>query len=229
MNSQKQLYEELIKEHPELKESKVDIQEVITLMQEINPEIVVDEEYKSLLKNRLDTIAQYNPQKSSGILWFLKYFVPVFSFGFAVFWFIYFSEDFNSEKKLEQNSDIESIQINFTELWTEDLNDIDSSNIQNISEKSNSVIYWRESNAESTLLSDDLPISQDIESSSMMRINTFSEQKINSFEENCAEYDGLFKIMEDADKVCILENKNCYESDYLENNCFETINVTNEE
>jgi hypothetical protein len=67
MNSEKQLYEELLKEHPELKESKIDILEVITLMKQVNPDIVADADYRASLKERLDTIAQYNPQKSNGI------------------------------------------------------------------------------------------------------------------------------------------------------------------
>jgi hypothetical protein len=63
MNSQKKLYDELLKQHPELKESNVDIQEVISLMQELNPDIVADQDYKDALKQRLDTIANYSPQK----------------------------------------------------------------------------------------------------------------------------------------------------------------------
>jgi hypothetical protein len=64
MNSEKKLYEELLLEHPELKESKVDIKEVISLMKQMNPDIVPDQNYKNELKQRLDAIAKYNPQKS---------------------------------------------------------------------------------------------------------------------------------------------------------------------
>ena len=99
MNSQKKLYDELLKEHPELKDSHVDISEVISLMQELNPDIVADQDYKDALKQRLETIANYSPQKSNSIFWFLKYFIPVFSFWFAVFWFLYFSDEFQSEQK----------------------------------------------------------------------------------------------------------------------------------
>ena len=67
MNSQKKIYDELLKEHPELKESNVDIPEVISLMQELNPDIVANQDYKDTLKQRLDTIANYNPKKSSNI------------------------------------------------------------------------------------------------------------------------------------------------------------------
>ena len=50
MNSEKKLYEELLLEHPELKESKVDIKEVISLMKQMNPDIVPDQNYKNELK-----------------------------------------------------------------------------------------------------------------------------------------------------------------------------------
>jgi hypothetical protein len=67
MNSEKKLYEELLLEHPELKESKVDIKEVISLMKQMNPDIVPDQNYKNELKQRLDVIANYNPQKTGRI------------------------------------------------------------------------------------------------------------------------------------------------------------------
>jgi hypothetical protein len=36
----------------------------------------------------------------------------------------------------------------------------------------------------------------------------------------CWEYNGLIKVLEDGDRTCILENKNCLESTYLETECF---------
>jgi hypothetical protein len=46
------------------------------------------------------------------------------------------------------------------------------------------------------------------------------------FADICWEYNGLIKVIEDNTRTCILENKNCYESDYIDTKCFESINVT---
>jgi hypothetical protein len=46
------------------------------------------------------------------------------------------------------------------------------------------------------------------------------------FSDICWEFNGLIKVLEDNSRTCILEDKNCYEVDYIEKKCFESINVT---
>jgi hypothetical protein len=64
MNSPNKMYEELLKEHPELKNSQADIPEIISSLQKLNPTVQIDKDFKLSLKKRLDTIANYNPSKS---------------------------------------------------------------------------------------------------------------------------------------------------------------------
>lgn len=247
MNSEKKLYEELLLEHPELKESQVDIQEVISLMKKMNPYIVPDQNYKNELKQRLDTIANYNPQKSHGFMWFLKYLIPVFSFGFAVFGFVYFSDEFKSDIKTE----IENIAPASMMMLSE------SPDPENINLRS----QWRmlmksglvddtENTKESENISDDMwddildemmPMmfsmdevmldspentsfhesddTNEIWSMNVMSINEQWEIE-DIFFEICWEYNGLIKVLEDWVRACILEDKNCYEDTYEEWECF---------
>jgi hypothetical protein len=65
MNSPNKLYEELLKEHPELKNSQEDIPEIISSLQKLNPTVQIDQNFKLSLKKRLDTIANYNPSKKT--------------------------------------------------------------------------------------------------------------------------------------------------------------------
>lgn len=272
MNLDKQLYEELLQEHPELKESNVDIKEIISLMKLMNPDLVPDQNYKNELKQRLDTIANYNPQKSWGIVWFLKYFVPVFSFAFAVFWFVYFSDEFKSktiietwstqsiqrvsesiapaammmlsdmadEDMLEKQPDISSKQTKsvatiktrwaISESNTDnDQINIPSDSVENIPdevlEEVMPMMFSMDSLMEDSIENDEIPESENIES---MWIMSMEDESIveDLFFEICGEYKGLITSLED-ERICILENKNCNESDYQENKCFESINVTN--
>jgi hypothetical protein len=101
MNSPNKLYEELLKEHPELKNSQEDIPKIISSLQKLNPTVKIDDDFKINLKKRLDTIAHYNPSRSSWYFGFLKYFVPVFTFWFAIFGFVYFSQDFKEPVQQE--------------------------------------------------------------------------------------------------------------------------------
>jgi len=64
MNSIDKLYDELLQEHPELKNSKVDIKQAVTYMKEANPTVVANVEFKNNLKQRIDAIASYDPQKT---------------------------------------------------------------------------------------------------------------------------------------------------------------------
>jgi hypothetical protein len=275
MNSEKKLYEELLLEHPELKESKVDIKEVISLMKQMNPDIVPDQNYKNELKQRLDAIAKYNPQKSWGILWFLKFFLPVFSFGFAVFWFVYFSDEFQSKTNVETwliesiQSDTESIapaaMMMLSDMADEDMlesepesskmqsksiatmktrwaivennitNDqvnISTDSIDNISdevlEDVMPMMFSMDSMMEDSTMNENIPESEAVESMWIMSMESESIIIIEDiFFDICWEYNGLIKVLEDWNRTCILEDKNCYESDYQEKKCFEIINVTN--
>ncbi|MCP4523182.1 MAG: hypothetical protein GY828_03105 [Candidatus Gracilibacteria bacterium] len=101
MDSNQKLYEELLKEHPELKNSEKDIKQVIGYLQELNPNITVDEIFKQDLKDNVLHVANYNPIKSQGKISWLLYLVPTMCFGFAIFGFMYFSEDFQPERQLE--------------------------------------------------------------------------------------------------------------------------------
>ncbi len=274
MNSQKKIYDELFKEHPELKESNVDIPGVISLMQELNPDIVADQDYKNTLKQRLDTIAKYNPQKWNSIFWFLKYFIPVFSFWFAVFWFVYFSDEFKPESQK-----IDS-QVQLRSVAPEGISESSPSEMMMLSDmadeqmlhkepvaaqtsmKSKSLMTTRNiptnnnlnTEPESTGMADDnisdevleevMPRmfsmdsmmedesvndkNEQLESLEFSWMAIMSEEEIieDIFADICWEYNGLIKVLEDNSRTCILENKNCYETDYIEKKCFESINVT---
>lgn len=265
MNSEKKLYEELLLEHPELKESHADIKEVISLMQELNPDIVPDQHYKNELKQRLDTIANYNPNKSYGIFWFLKYLIPVFSFGFAVFWFVYFSDEFKTETNIETWS-IESIQSNtesiapaammmLSDLVDEDMLEKQPENARmkmrwsmsediNTSKESRSSDSWdvisdevleevvpmmfsMDSMMEDSNIDEGISELESMESMWIMSMQSESIIIEDIFFDICWEYNGLIKVLEDWDRSCILEDKNCYESSYQEDKCFESLNVTN--
>lgn len=274
MNSQKKLYDELLQEHPELKESNVDIPEVISLMQEINPDIVADQDYKDALKQRLDTIANYNPQKSSSVFWFFKYFVPVFSFGFAVFGFVYFSDDFKPEpiksdshiqsrsiqqESVPENTPAEMMMLSdmaesdmlhdvpvpaqesmkskslmtTRNIPVSDKQDTESKNITNDNEEISDELLDEVMPmmfSMDSMMSDESERSFSEESGNleiMWMAELLVEEKIEDiFADICWEYNGLITVLDDETRICILENKNCSESGYVEQKCFESINVT---
>lgn len=274
MNSQKKLYDELLKEHPELKESNVDIPEVISLMQELNPDIVANQDYKDTLKQRLDTIANYNPKKSSNIFWFLKYFIPVFSFGFAVFGFVYFSDDFQPQP-IKSDSHIQSKSIQQASvpenapaemMMLSDMAESDMLDEAPISAQAsmkskslrttrNMTVSDNQATDSENIINDNKEISDELLDEVMPMMfsmdsmlsdesdNGFTEESENleimwmtessveekiedTFSDICWEYNGLISILEDEIRTCILENKNCDETDYIEKKCFESINVT---
>ncbi|MCP4523763.1 MAG: hypothetical protein GY828_06130 [Candidatus Gracilibacteria bacterium] len=130
MDSTKKLYEELLKEHPELKNSEKDIQQAIGYLQESNPNITVDEIFKQDLKENVLHVANYNPIKSQGKISWLLYLVPTMSFGFAIFGFMYFSEEFQPEKQLE----ITEVALTNQELSLPKISEITSQSDDNQSE-----------------------------------------------------------------------------------------------
>ena len=247
MNSEKKLYEELLQEHPELKESQVDIQEVISLMKKMNPDITPDQHYKNELKQRLEAISNYNPQKNHSFVWFLKYLIPVFSFGFAVFGFVYFSDEFKSETNREEQ-DISSASmmissqnpepenVNLRSQWRmlmksgipeDSQNSIDPENISEdmwddlVSEMMPMMFSMDEAmldSPENTSFneSDD---TNEILSMDIMSMDIQLEVE-DIFFDICWEYNGVIQVLEDWDRTCVLENKNCYEDTYEESECF---------
>lgn len=93
MNSEKKLYEELVKYHPEFKDSQEDIKKVVSALVEMNPQIRIDQQFSDQLKNKLLSVADYKQPKKSGMFKFFAVLVPMFSLGFAVFWFWYLQDD----------------------------------------------------------------------------------------------------------------------------------------
>jgi hypothetical protein len=85
MNSEKKLYEELVKYHPEFKDSQEDIKKVVSALVEMNPQIRIDQQFSDQLKNKLLSVADYKQPKKSGMFKFFAVLVPMFSLGFAVF------------------------------------------------------------------------------------------------------------------------------------------------
>ena len=247
MNSEKKLYEELLQEHPELKESEVDIMEVITLMKKMNPDITPDQDYKNALKQRLDAIVNYNPQKSHSFIWFLKYVIPVFSFGFAVFWFVYFSDEFKADT-IDETPKIAAASMmmstedsNEPQLKTRNLSsdsrmllegEENTNNQENLGWENTSEDMW--DNVLDEMMSmmfsmdevmEDSPENININESEEwheMRIMSMDTQEFiqDLFADICWEHNWLLQILEDGERVCILEEKNCYETTYEAEECF---------
>jgi hypothetical protein len=63
MNSDKKIYEQLLKYHPEFKDSKEDIKQAISHLQKVNPDIKVNQVFADKLKDKLQNIAEYQSEK----------------------------------------------------------------------------------------------------------------------------------------------------------------------
>lgn len=328
MQSTNKLYKELLKEHPELKNSQENIQEIILSLQKINPNILIDEDFKLHLRQRLNTIAKYNPSKHTWYFSRLKYFIPVFTFWFAIFGFLYFSQDFeqplqqeiwwfetqmfmsdsDDEKNIQSNqnegiiqmSDIKSLEMldksnetlessNATIEWssisiqensiTQDTENSDGavqsnmvelmiqkteptglkvdehvSDTQSLPDKTTddfsdelwdeieSMLFsfptsesdddkgawlwedWTDQIVEEIFqdLSDSIEeesVSESIEIGSSAMKMMISDEEIDQFKNRCLDSNWLIKDLPERERICILENTSCLESDYNQEEC----------
>jgi hypothetical protein len=97
---------------------------------------------------------------------------------------------------------------------------------EDILEESIPMMFWLDSIMEDSSLSDYLSESENMESMWIISMGN-EEELIDLFFDLCWKYNWFIKILENRDRSCILEDKNCDESDYQKNKCFELINVTN--
>ncbi|MGB2111175.1 MAG: hypothetical protein ACPHY8_04970 [Patescibacteria group bacterium] len=65
------MYKELLKYHPEFKDSKEDVKKAIHNLQEINPDIKVNQVFADKLKEKLTTIAQMKSEEKKSSFNFL--------------------------------------------------------------------------------------------------------------------------------------------------------------
>jgi hypothetical protein len=220
MNSPNKLYEELLKEHPELKNSQENIPEIILSLQELNPAVQIDQNFKLSLKKRLDSIAQYNPSKKSWYFGFLKYFVPVFTFWFVIFGFVYFSQDFKQpvQQEIWWFQPLETLDQNKEELeWNTMMLKWASKSIPKNHAIGNSESnQWKKEGVipESMIIQSE---SIEIESSTLQMLK--SVEIIDEFKNICLEYNGLVKDLLEGERICILEKVSCLESDFTLEKC----------
>lgn len=151
MNSEKNIYEELLKEHPELKDSEMNIQEIVTTLKKINPEIIPDETFKQSLKNRLEHIHSYKYQKKNWFLNYLQFIIPVFTFWFAIFWFMYFSNTTEHDiQKINMQSEwqeykVQDVQLKSIQIYSEPKNTAEENKSSEIQTETTSITESDES------------------------------------------------------------------------------------
>lgn len=202
MNSDKKLYEELLKYHPEFKDSKQDIQKAITHLQNINPQIRVDQKFWDDLKNQLMAVADYQSNKKTKSYWLLKFFVPVFSLWFAIFGFWYLHEDALSPKIDDQvHQEIESFgapAMMQMRMW-----DLPEDNIKMYSQP-----LW-----------DDMDSQAWDDSVEVFMLENFSEDISDTFAFWCSDLQWEVSTLNDDTRVCTSNSFTCLESDYKQGNC----------
>lgn len=202
MNSDKKLYEELLKYHPEFKDSKQDIQKAITHLQNINPQIRVDQKFWDDLKNQLMAVADYQSNKKTKSYWFLKFFVPVFSLWFAVFGFWYLHEDALSPKIDDQvHQEIEPFgapAMMEMRMW-----DVPEENMKMYSQP-----LW-----------DDMDSQAWDDSAEVFMLENFSEDISDTFAFWCSDLQWEISTLNDDTRVCTSHSFTCLESDYQQGNC----------
>ena len=69
MNSEKEFMHELLENHPEFKQSEWKIQDIVQQMKQVNPDISANHKYKTQLRSRLMSVADYNPTQSNKTFW----------------------------------------------------------------------------------------------------------------------------------------------------------------
>lgn len=201
MNSDKKMYEQLLKYHPEFKDSKEDIKKVIYQLQKVNPDIKVNQVFADKLKNRLNSMAEYKTQEKKSTFWLFSFFVPVFTFWFAVFGFWYLSDDLISPDENFQHEIMPTgwaapamFQMKVSE--------------QNQSE--NTRMLMMPSGDEST---------QNDQMQDIFEVESFMADIRDDYLLWCEDNLGQISTLNDQTRVCNLEKTTCLENDFYEGNC----------
>ena len=87
---------ELQKENSELNISKEKLDKTFEGFSVLSESMKPTEQFKGSLKSRLSAMSQYSVSEKYEKKNYLKFFIPVFSFWFAVFWIFYFIDDFSA-------------------------------------------------------------------------------------------------------------------------------------
>ena len=206
MNSDKKMYEQLLKYHPEFKDSKEDVKKAIHNLQEINPDIKVNQVFADKLKQKLTTIAQMKSEEKKSSFNFLWFIVPVFTFGFAVFWFWYLSDDLISpDDNFQQEigpvgwAAPAMLRMDIQEEWQ---NTRMMMKYQDEENSNNSIDELADSQPETTIFND-----------------MFVEEISDDFSLWCEDNEWEISTLNDQTRVCNLEKTTCLEDDFYEWNC----------
>ncbi len=208
MNSDKKIYEELLKYHPEFKDSKEDIKKAIHNIQEINPDIKVNQVFADKLKQKLHTIAKMQSENKKTSFSFFSFMIPVFTFWFAVFWFWYLSDDLISP---DENFKHEIMPKGWAapamlqmKMWdnTRSLKMVGSADDQGMQEE---------------MFDINQDESQQMET--MMFDATFMDDISDDFSLYCEENQWEISTLNDQTRVCNLEKTTCLEKDFYEDIC----------
>lgn len=216
MNSDKKVCEELLKYHPEFKDSKKDISEVISHLQSINPDIKINQVFADKLKERIISIADYQDEKKKSKFSIFTFLIPVFSFWFAVFGFWYLSDDVISPWNDLNNVNMPapammkmpSQETRMMIQWDMMMN---TDNWWDVS--SDDMVQQDEDITDNRWLEDGYAEMQ------MFMMDDFTEDIEDEFLLTCEDSQWEVSILSDWSRVCTLRETTCLESDYFNNNC----------
>lgn len=203
MNSDKKIYEQLLKYHPEFKDSKEDIKQAISHLQKVNPDIKVNQVFADKLKDKLQNIAEYQSEKKKTWLWFLSFLIPVFSFWFAVFWFWYLSDDLISPDE-NFHEEIQPIEWAAPAMLQMKMWDVQNENLR---------MMWNPQ-------ADDMSAedSMDMQAETFM-VESFMDEISDDFMLWCEDNSWEVSILHDQSRVCTLSKSTCLEVDFYDGNC----------
>lgn len=208
MNSDKKIYEELLKYHPEFKDSKEDIKKAIHKLQEINPDIKVNQVFADKLKNRLNNIIDYSTQKKKSSFWIFWFLVPVFTFWFAVFWFWYLSDDLISP---DDNFQHEIMPRDWAAPAMLQMDVWDNTRNSKMITPDKDETMWNNAFDENQESSQKMEV--------MMFDTTFMKEISDDFSLYCEENQWEISTLSDQTRICNLEETTCLEEDFYEWNC----------
>lgn len=84
------IIDEIIENIPDLEKDKVVLEKTINFLDENKPEIKIDKDFKMSLKSRIDWLVSIKSWSKSK---FTMFAIPVFSFVFAIWWFMFYFKD----------------------------------------------------------------------------------------------------------------------------------------
>lgn len=118
----KEILKEIIENNPELKKDEAKIEKAINLLNENNPKIYASIEFKNNLKEKIKNLINLKEWKKTRFSFFA---IPVFSFLFAIWWFMYYFSDVDFFWKSEDFRLQKFEKISEKNFVNEELNEID--------------------------------------------------------------------------------------------------------